>query len=70
MSRSTLAGWDTTSDSVKPRKPLVGASDARKRTRVSEAEGGAAEGAGGGGVGHLEGDRRDGSGSGRDGGHG
>ena len=35
MSRSTVAGWDTTSDSVKPRKPVVGACDARKRTWVS-----------------------------------
>ena len=34
MSASTVAGWDTTSDSVNPRKPVVGASDARTRTWV------------------------------------
>ena len=32
MSPSTVAGWDTTSDSVNPRKPVVGASDARRRS--------------------------------------
>jgi len=26
----TVAGWDTISDSVNPRKPLVGSSDARR----------------------------------------
>jgi hypothetical protein len=28
MSPSTVAGWDSTSDSVNPRKPVVDASDA------------------------------------------
>ena len=31
----TVAGWDTVSDSVNPRKPVVGASEARKRTGAS-----------------------------------
>ena len=32
MSASTVDGCDTTSDSVNPRKPVVGACDARTRT--------------------------------------
>jgi hypothetical protein len=28
----TVAGWDTTSDMVNPRKPVVGACGARTRT--------------------------------------
>ena len=32
MRALTLAGWDTVSDSVNPRKPVVGASEARRRT--------------------------------------
>ena len=31
----TVAGWDTVSDSVNPRKPVVGASEARRRICVS-----------------------------------
>jgi hypothetical protein len=31
MSASTVAGWDTTSDKVNPRKPVVDASEARRR---------------------------------------
>ena len=33
MRLSTVLGWDTTSDSVNPRKPVVGASEARTRSR-------------------------------------
>jgi hypothetical protein len=33
---STVLGWDTTSDSENPRKPVVCASDARSRTRESK----------------------------------
>ena len=34
ISSSTVAGWETTSDRVNARKPLVGASEARKSRRV------------------------------------
>ena len=34
MRLSTVLGWDTTSDIVNPRKPVVGASAARTRTPV------------------------------------
>ncbi len=32
MKLLTVAGWDTTSDMVNPRKPVAGAWDARTRT--------------------------------------
>jgi hypothetical protein len=32
MRPSTVEGWETTSESVNPRKPVVGASEARRRT--------------------------------------
>lgn len=35
MSALTSAGWDTVSDSEKPRKPVVGASEALSPTCVS-----------------------------------
>ncbi|WP_331279886.1 hypothetical protein [Streptosporangium roseum] len=32
LGKGTVAGWDTVSDSANPRKPVVGASEARRRT--------------------------------------
>ena len=56
MRLSTVLGWDTTSDRVNPRKPVVGASPGAYPHLVAQTEGGGVEGVGGRGVGHLEGD--------------
>ena len=60
VSAWTVLGCETTSEIVKPRKPLVGASDCPQLDRQSRAERGVVEGAGRLEVGHFEGDGVDG----------